>query len=67
LINIDINFFIKIDKHSFKILSLNSGNMNRENMFLLLENLQYIEFIYLLYFNHIISNMHPRYGNGFLL
>jgi hypothetical protein len=59
-------FFIKIDKHFFKILSLNSGNMNQENMFLL-QNGQYIKFIYVLYFHRFMSNMHPRYGNSFLL
>jgi hypothetical protein len=38
LIAIDINiFFIKIDK-VFYFFSLNSGNTNQENMFLLLEN-----------------------------
>jgi hypothetical protein len=36
-------------------------------MFLLLENLLYIEFLYLFYFDHVVSNMHPRYGNSFLL
>jgi hypothetical protein len=36
-------------------------------MFLLLENWQYIEFLYLFYFDRVISNMHLRYGNSFLL
>jgi hypothetical protein len=37
--------------------------MNQENMLLLLENLWHIEFLYLLYFDYDISNMHPRYEN----
>jgi hypothetical protein len=36
-------------------------------MFLLLENLRYNEFLYLLYFDRVISNTHPRYRNSFLL
>jgi hypothetical protein len=69
-INIDyiaIQFFIKMDKLFFLILSLNSGNMNQENMVLLLENWHCIEFIYLLYFDRVVSNKHPHYGNSSLL
>jgi hypothetical protein len=41
--------------------------MNQENMFLFLENWRNIEFLYLLYFDRVISNMQPRYENSFLL
>jgi hypothetical protein len=72
-----INFYIDcIDKYWYFLLKSTNFFFNfdfefrkhdQENMFLLLESWRYIEFLYLLYFDRVVSNMHPSYGNSFLL